>query len=181
MKTITTLAAVLLVGSVIGGPALAQTTTAPNSGAGVPGLPGNKSGPAMRSGEQFNVRPDQSNVPGLPGNKSGPALQPPAGLQNRAQGGEEEDEDQDGFFRHHPGMMEMMGRGNGRPGMFQGRRVMSPTMMHIIFSLMDADGDGKLTLQEWQAAHERIFKAMDTDHDGTVTMEEIVTFMRGQQ
>jgi len=165
MKTITTLAAVLLVGSVIGGPALAQTTTAPNSGAGVPGLPGNKSGPAMRSGEQFNVRPDQSNVPGLPGNKSGPA-QPPAGLQNRAQGGEEEDEDQDGFFRHHPGMMEMMGRGNGRPGMFQGRRVMSPTMMHIIFSLM---------------AHERIFKAMDTDHDGTVTMEEMVTFMHGQQ
>ena len=44
---------------------------------------------------------------------------------------------------------------------------MNPTVMRMIFSLMDADGDGKLTLQEWQAAHERIFKAMDTDHDGT--------------
>jgi uncharacterized protein YhfF len=47
---------------------------------------------------------------------------------------------------------------------------MSPTMMRIIFSLMDADGDGKLTLQEWQTAHERIFKEMDADHDGTVTL-----------
>jgi hypothetical protein len=45
--------------------------------------------------------------------------------------------------------------------------------MRMIFSLMDADGDGKLTLQEFQAAHERIFKAMDTDHDGTVTLEEM--------
>jgi len=25
---------------------------------------------------------------------------------------------------------------------------------------MDADGDGKVSLQEWQAAHERLFKAM---------------------
>jgi hypothetical protein len=180
MKTITALAAVFLVGSVIGAPAaLAQTTTAPNSGAGVPGLPGNKSGPAMKPGDQSNVRPDQSNVPGLPGNKSGPALQPPTGLQNQAQGNEEEDENVGGFFGHHPGMM---GRGYGHHhGWPQGRRAMSPTMMHIIFSLMDADGDGKLTLQEWQAAHERIFKAMDTDHDGTVTMEEMVTFMRGRQ
>ena len=37
-------------------------------------------------------------------------------------------------------------------------------MMRMIFSLMDADGDGKLTLQEFRAAHKRIFKAMDTDH-----------------
>jgi hypothetical protein len=119
-------------------------------------------------------------VPGLPGNKSGPALQPPTGLQNRAQGNEEEDEDQDGFFHHHRGMMGMMERGYGHHGWFQGRGAMSPTMMHIIFSLMDADGDGKLTLQEWQAAHERIFKAMDTDHDGTVTLEEMQAFMRGR-
>jgi hypothetical protein len=47
----------------------------------------------------------------------------------------------------HPGMMGMMERGYGHHGWFQGRGAMSPTMMHIIFSLMDADGDGKLTLQ----------------------------------
>ena len=74
----------------------------------------------------------------------------------------------------HGGMMGMMGRGFGHRGGGHGM-----VAMRIIFSLMDADGDGKLTLQEWQAAHERIFMAMDTDHDGTVTFEEMQAFMRG--
>ena len=71
---------------------------------------------------------------------------------------------------HHGGMMGhgMMGQGRGH--------VMA---MRIIFALMDADGDGKLTLQEWQTAHERIFKEMDTDYDGTVTLEEMEAFMHG--
>jgi len=46
-------------------------------------------------------------------------LQPPTGLQNRAQGNEEEDEDQDGFFRHHPGVMGIMERGHGHHGWFK--------------------------------------------------------------
>ena len=45
----------------------------------------------------------------------------------------------------------MMGRGCGRD-------IMGPMVMRIIFSLMDADGDGTISLQEFQAAHERIFK-----------------------
>jgi Ca2+-binding EF-hand superfamily protein len=44
---------------------------------------------------------------------------------------------------------------------------------------MDSDGDGTVSLQEFQAAHERIFKAMDTDKDGTLTLEEIQHFMHG--
>ncbi|MFZ2075082.1 MAG: EF-hand domain-containing protein [Xanthobacteraceae bacterium] len=52
--------------------------------------------------------------------------------------------------------------------------------MRIIFGMVDANGDGKLTLEEWQAAQERIFKAMDIDHDGTVTYEEMEAFMHGQ-
>jgi hypothetical protein len=78
----------------ISGPvALAQTTnpdvsTAPgaqNSGAGIAGHPGNKSGPAARPGETVgsaadadrqNPTEDTSNVKGLPGNKSGPPARP---------------------------------------------------------------------------------------------------------
>jgi hypothetical protein len=75
-----------------------------------------------------------------------------------------------GMTGGHPEIMGMMGHHYGHHGSVMGR---------IIFSLMDADGDGKLTLQEWQAAHERIFKAMDTDHDGTVTLAEMEAFIHG--
>ena len=180
--TIGTLAALLLLGTVVGGSAaIAQTTIAPNGGAGVPGMPGNETGPAPRLGEQFNIGPDQSNLPGLSGNKSVPALQPRTGLQNQAQGNEEEDEDLGGFFGHHPGMTGMMGRGYGhRHGWPEGRPVVHSTIMRIIFGMIDANGDGKLSLEEWQAAHERIFKAMDTNHDGTVSFEEMEAFMHGR-
>lgn len=59
--------------------------TAGTSKAGVPGLPGSKSGPTVTpSGttgpEATRSYPsgDQSGVKELPGNKSGPAVQPPA-------------------------------------------------------------------------------------------------------
>ena len=72
----------------------------------------------------------------------------------------------------------MMGHGMmGHEMMGHGDR--GSVAMRIIFSLMDANGDGKLSLEEFQAAHERIFKAMDADHDGTVTLEEMQAFMRG--
>jgi EF hand len=91
-----------------------------------------------------------------------------------------EDGGQDGCFGYHSGMMGMMGRGMMGGGMMGGGRgVMGSLPMRIIFSLMDADGDGTVSLQEFQAAHERIFKAMDTDHDGTVTFEEMRAFMHG--
>ena len=51
--------------------------------------------------------------------------------------------------------------------------------MRMIFALMDRDGDGTISLEEFQAAHESIFKAMDADKDGTVSMEEMRDFFHG--
>ncbi|CEG09198.1 MAG: EF-hand domain-containing protein [Afipia felis] len=75
------------------------------------------------------------------------------------------------------GMMGQRGIGGGVPapmGMM-GR----PFMMRIMFILMDADGDGTVSLQEFQAAHERIFKAMDSNKDGRLTFDEMQSFMQG--
>lgn len=68
------------------------------------------------------------------------------------------------------GMMSRHHRGTMGGGM----------MMRIMFSLMDADGDGSISLQEFQAAHERIFRGMDQNKDGRLSMEEMQSFMGGR-
>jgi EF hand len=93
-----------------------------------------------------------------------------------------------------PGMMGqggMMGRGMMGQGGMMGRGVMGQggmmgpgstghgMMMRMLFAMMDSDGDGTVSLQEFQAAHERIFKAMDANKDGRLTLEEIQAFMYG--
>lgn len=60
-----------------------------------------------------------------------------------------------------------------------GGSMHSAMMMRMLFTLMDNDGDGTVSLQEFQAAHERIFKAMDTNKDGRLTLEEMLAFMQG--
>src|SRR6516165_3835503 len=73
------------------------------------------------------------------------------------------------------GMMGQGGMGRGMMGSVMG----PPIMMRMIFSLMDSDGDGTISLQEFQAAHERIFKGMDSNKDGRLTQEEMQAFMQG--
>jgi Ca2+-binding EF-hand superfamily protein len=74
----------------------------------------------------------------------------------------------------HPSMM-----GCGMIGRRGGGMMRRGAAMRFIFALMDSDSDGTVSLQEFQAAHEKIFKAIDTDKDGTITLEEIRAFMRG--
>ena len=74
---------------------IAQTTTTgpqdgqaavpstPHSGAGIPGQPGNKSGPPAKkpqtTGSDANTgMQDASKIPGKPGSKSGPAVRSPS-------------------------------------------------------------------------------------------------------
>jgi hypothetical protein len=96
------------------------------------------------------------------------------GVQTQ-RGSFEDDRDQDDFTHDGsmmgPGMMGQGGRGPGGmgPGM----------MMRMLFILTDTDGDGTISLQEFQAAHERIFRAMDANKDGRLTLEEIQAFMQG--
>lgn len=76
-----TIAAVALSTLLLGPAAFAQNT--PNSGAGKPGLPGNKSGPTQTqsgttsSGTNTTTPQDTSGIKGMPGNKSGPSARPP--------------------------------------------------------------------------------------------------------
>lgn len=77
-----TMISLIVAASLFGGSAaIAQSAETPNSGAGVPGMPGNKSGPAITgqnpSGQSSGVRQDASKIPGLPGNKSGPQARKP--------------------------------------------------------------------------------------------------------
>ncbi|SRR5579871_3882243 len=80
----------------------------------------------------------------------------------------------------------MMGRGGMMPGGMMGHGMMGggmmgppPVMLRIMFALIDTDSDGTISLQEFQAAHERIFKAMDTNKDGKLTLEEMEAFIHG--
>jgi Ca2+-binding EF-hand superfamily protein len=51
--------------------------------------------------------------------------------------------------------------------------------MRMMFAIVDADGDGALSLAEVQDFHARIFKAVDENGDGSVEIEEIESFFHG--
>jgi Ca2+-binding EF-hand superfamily protein len=78
----------------------------------------------------------------------------------------------------------MLPRGMMRRGMMgpaqMGAGMMGPAMMRMMLVLMDTDGDGTVSLSEFQTAHERIFKALDANKDGRLTLQEVQAFFQGQ-
>ena len=74
----------------------------------------------------------------------------------------------------------MMRQGHDGPAGQMGPGMMGPAMMRMMLVLMDTDGDGTVSLSEFQAAHERIFKALDANKDGRLTPQEVQAFFQGQ-
>jgi Ca2+-binding EF-hand superfamily protein len=52
-------------------------------------------------------------------------------------------------------------------------------MFPMIIAMMDSDGDGALSLEEFQAVHARIFKVFDANSDGKVMVDELRNAFQG--
>jgi hypothetical protein len=107
-------------------------------------------------------QPDQQQMQSHPMGQEDPDTMGPGGMMGRGMMGR-------GMMGGHMTGRDMMGGGAMGP----------PIMFRMMFALMDADSDGTISLQEFQAAHERFFKAMDSNKDGKLTLEEIQAFMHG--
>ena len=79
----------------------------------------------------------------------------------------------------HMGGQDTMGHMCGGGHGMMGHGMMGRGMYRIMFALMDTDGDGTISLEEFQAAHAKIFKAMDANNDGKLTLEEMEMFWTG--
>jgi hypothetical protein len=138
----------------------------------------------------------QQNVPNAPTIQDQPQASPQRQdlerllqrLQTMRRGGADDDRyDDDSGYRGGMGprwrFNQDEDRRGGMGGMMERGGAMGPIasgmMMRMLFSLMDSDGDGTISLQEFQAAHERIFRAIDANKDGRLTLEEIQAFMQG--
>ncbi len=105
-------------------------------------------------------------------------------IQSQSTDQEERTIGQGGMMRE--GTADRAGSDMGK-GSMMGRAMMpgaaslgrSPIMFRMMFALMDSDGDGSISFQEFQAAHERIFKAIDANKDGQITEDEMLAFMQG--
>lgn len=55
----------------------------------------------------------------------------------------------------------------------QGMRPAGAPNRNRLFQVMDADHNGRVTLEEWRAFHEREFRRLDKNDDGVLTLEEM--------
>lgn len=75
------------------------------------------------------------------------------------------------------GMMQggMMQGGMAQGGMMQGGGMMGGGMMNpdMMIIMLDTDGNGSLSLEEFQAMHERMFRYLDANGDGSLDASEL--------
>jgi len=160
--------------------------------------PGTQQNPATQQTQQQPAQQgaSQQRTPESQKTPGGSALQQQAQqtfedrMRERWRRAQRDDDEEDGDrdeYRGYGGRMMgpyghgMMGGQDGwrdRRGGQRGGAGLGGPLGRVLFALMDTNGDGKISLQEWQAAHERIFKAMDTDNDGTVDLQEMQQFIR---
>jgi hypothetical protein len=75
-----------------------------------------------------------------------------------------------------PTTQQPMGQGMMCSGSTMGPGMMGmhgAMMLPMIIAMMDVDGDGALSLDEFQAVHARIFKVIDANNDGKVMVDEL--------
>lgn len=106
--------------------------------------------------------------------------QPSGGQMMQRQGQQGQGMMQQGQHDPQQGMMGQRGPRSEMMGSERERGMMGRGgMMRIMLAVMDADGDGALSLEEVQEAHARIFNHVDADDDGRVTLEEMQAFFHG--
>ena len=128
---------------------------------------------AQTSGDDDTMQQNQQGQQGQQGKRSERMKQYRDGRKDRKHR-------RDGYGMRHHGMGYGMGHGMmGGQGMM-GQGMGHGPMMDVVFAIMDADGNGSLSLQEVQDAHARIFAHMDENDDDQVTKEEIKAFFRGK-
>ncbi len=77
-----------------------------------------------------------------------------------------------GYGPNYGAMMPGYGRGYGPAGMMPGRGR---------YMLNDVDGDGVVGAEEAASAADEVFSAMDADDNGTLTMDEYMSVRMGPQ
>ncbi|MCP3055435.1 EF-hand domain-containing protein [Aurantimonas marianensis] len=126
-----------------------------------------------RPGEMMQQRDDDMMRPGR--QRSERARDDDDMMRSGRQRSERDDDDDDRWGM--PGQFYGQGGPDWRRGGMMGPRMGGPHMMRMMMILLDTNGDGALSLDEVQAVHARFFKAIDADADGKVTIEEMQGFM----
>ena len=100
----------------------------------------------------------------------------PGTMQQHSGGGQMAENRPAGMMMGHGG--GMMAGGMKHTGGGSGH--MGPGMLTMMMVMMDTNADRALSMEEFQAVHERMFKYADADGDGKLTIEELRKFHSGE-